>query len=138
MVIKEAEGEVPLGIFRPAIGKYWIFNQSHAKLCFSVISTYKEPQPAWINNLYGPTGVFIAAGLGLLRILHCDRAVNANLVPVDMCVNSLIVAAKEVSDNFLQGKKMVTFLIVNVEIYISCSTRSRWTISTSYLQLWIH
>lgn len=105
MVIKEAEGEVPLGIFRPAIGKYWIFNQSHAKLCFSVISTYKEPQPAWINNLYGPTGVFIAAGLGLLRILHCDRAVNANLVPVDMCVNSLIVAAKEVSDNFLQARE---------------------------------
>lgn len=49
--------------------------------------------------------MFIGAGLGLLRTLHCDRAANANLVPVDMCVNSLIVAAKEVSDNFLQGKK---------------------------------
>lgn len=76
--------------------------------------------------MYGPTGVFIGAGVGLLRTLHCDRALKANLVPVDMCVNSLIVAAKEVSDEFLQGKKKwLLFSLSAFKTHISCSWRKK-------------
>ncbi|KAH1003292.1 hypothetical protein HUJ05_011219 [Dendroctonus ponderosae] len=87
VVLAESTG-MPVAIFRPAI----------------VVSTYREPIPAWINNMYGPTGVTAAAGVGLLRTLHCDARVNANIVPVDMCVNSLIVSAWEVAARFQPGK----------------------------------
>lgn len=40
--------------------------------------------------MYGPTGVTAAASNGLLRVLNCDKTKNANLIPVDMCVNALI------------------------------------------------
>lgn len=55
--------------------------------------------------MYGATGVAAGAGVGLLRALHCDPYVNANIVPVDMCVNSVIAAAWEVSNNFEKSKK---------------------------------
>ncbi|KAL1501611.1 hypothetical protein ABEB36_006908 [Hypothenemus hampei] len=88
IVVQESEN-LPVGIFRPAI----------------VISTKAEPLPGWINNFYGPTGVMAGSGVGLLRVLHSDPQCNANLVPADMCVNSLIVSAKEVADGFLEAQK---------------------------------
>ncbi|XP_030759584.1 fatty acyl-CoA reductase wat-like [Sitophilus oryzae] len=88
LVKKEGEN-LPVAIFRPAI----------------VVSTYKEPFPAWINNMYGPTGVCAGSGVGLIRALHCDAKCNANLVPVDMCVNSLIAAAWETALSHKQAIK---------------------------------
>ncbi|XP_026668326.1 fatty acyl-CoA reductase wat-like [Ceratina calcarata] len=81
VVVKEAE-DLPTGIFRPAI----------------VISTYKEPIRGWIDNLYGPTGVAAGAGAGLLRSIHCDGAVQANVVPGDLTVNALIACAWDVAN----------------------------------------
>lgn len=50
----------------------------------------------WINNLYGPNGVVAGVCKGILRTLHCDNNINANIVPADMCVNSLICSAWDV------------------------------------------
>ncbi|XP_066153693.1 fatty acyl-CoA reductase wat-like [Euwallacea fornicatus] len=86
-VVSQEFENMPVAIFRPAI----------------VISTYKEPIPGWVNNLYGPTGVAAGVGVGLLRTLHGDPNVNANIVPVDMCVNSLIVTAAKVAETFHHG-----------------------------------
>lgn len=55
--------------------------------------------------MYGPTGVCAGAGTGVLRTLHCDSSVNANIIPVDMCVNSLIAASWEVGESYQQLKK---------------------------------
>lgn len=79
-VIKKQADDLPVGIFRPAI----------------IISTYREPLRGWIDNLYGPTGVAAGAGTGLLRSIHCDGSVNANVVPADMTVNALIACAWDV------------------------------------------
>ncbi|XP_043803695.1 fatty acyl-CoA reductase wat-like [Apis laboriosa] len=81
VIVKEA-GELPIGIFRPAI----------------VISTYREPVQGWIDNLYGPTGVAAGAGTGILRSIHCDGSIQANVVPGDLAVNALIVSAWDVAD----------------------------------------
>ncbi|XP_018318580.1 fatty acyl-CoA reductase wat [Agrilus planipennis] len=81
---------LPVAVFRPSI----------------VISTYKEPIKAWINNMYGPTGVVMGAGIGLLHSLHCNPKVNANIVPVDMCVNALIASAWETNKNFEESQKL--------------------------------
>lgn len=57
------------------------------------MSTYREPIRSWIDNLYGPTGVLIGAGTGVLRTLHGDVTKTAELVPVDLVVNSMIAAS---------------------------------------------
>ncbi|XP_015586610.1 fatty acyl-CoA reductase wat isoform X2 [Cephus cinctus] len=80
-LVKEKNKGLPMGIFRPAI----------------VVSTANEPIDGWINNLYGPTGVVAGAATGLLRTLYCDANINANIVPVDLAVNALIVSAWDVA-----------------------------------------
>ncbi|KAK4878721.1 hypothetical protein RN001_011227 [Aquatica leii] len=87
VVRQDGEG-LPVGLFRPAV----------------VVSTYKEPIKGWINNMYGPTGVCAGAGTGVLRTIHCNADVNANIVPVDMCVNSLIATAWDVGESYKQCK----------------------------------
>lgn len=64
---------------------------------FAVVSTANEPIPGWIDNLYGPTGVAAGVSTGILRTLHCDPKVNANIVPVDLTVNALIASAWDVA-----------------------------------------
>ncbi|KAG7201488.1 hypothetical protein KM043_004247 [Ampulex compressa] len=80
-VIKNDAGDMPVGIFRPAI----------------VISTYREPIRGWIDNMYGPTGVAAGAGTGLLRSIHCDGSIMANVVPGDLTVNAMIAAAWDIN-----------------------------------------
>ncbi|KAJ8688432.1 hypothetical protein QAD02_024227 [Eretmocerus hayati] len=87
IIRQEADG-TPIGIFRPAI----------------VISTYQEPIRGWIDNMYGPTGVVAGAGTGLLRSLHCDGTLKANVVPGDMTVNALIASAWDVAQTKQNNK----------------------------------
>ncbi|RZC41900.1 fatty acyl-CoA reductase -like, partial [Asbolus verrucosus] len=88
-VVRQDGHDLPIGVFRPSI----------------VVSTYREPTEAWINNLYGPTGVCAGAGSGILRALHANSEVNANIVPVDMCVNGLIATAWHVGVKYEKTKK---------------------------------
>jgi fatty acyl-CoA reductase len=63
----------------------------------SVLSTRDEPISGWIDNVYGPTGVFVGAGTGFIETMHIDGETIANMVPVDMAVNALRVSAWEVA-----------------------------------------
>lgn len=79
-------------------------------------STYHEPLEGWINNVYGPTGVLTGASLGLLRILHCDGVVNANIIPADMTVNSLIASAWDIVERKkIQNGKLEKIPVYNYE-----------------------
>lgn len=83
--INEKQDEMlPVAIFRPAI----------------VIPTYREPVSGWIDNMYGPTGIIVGVGAGLLRVFHGKKENLAELVPVDMCVNGIIASAWEVAQNY--------------------------------------
>ena len=62
-----------------------------------MVSTAKEPIVGWIDNFYGPTGITAGATTGLLRTLHCDPNVSANIIPVDYTVNALIASAWDVA-----------------------------------------
>lgn len=74
---------LPIAVFRPAI----------------VIPTYKEPLNGWIDNMYGPTGIIIGVAAGLLRVLYIEKDNNAEIVPVDLCVNSLLASAYDIGNN---------------------------------------
>jgi fatty acyl-CoA reductase len=60
---------------------------------FTVIPTYREPVRGWTDNMYGPAGLFMGAGHG---VVHCSRIrdnLTLDMVPVDFVVNCMIAAA---------------------------------------------
>lgn len=53
----------------------------------------KEPIPGWVDNLNGPTGILIGAGKGVIRTMLCNTELNADIVPVDVTINSMLIVA---------------------------------------------
>ncbi|XP_023708259.1 fatty acyl-CoA reductase wat, partial [Cryptotermes secundus] len=87
LIRDEARG-LPIGILRPSI----------------VVNTASEPVVAWMNNVYGAAGVVIGAGVGLLKSLHCDKDIAADIVPVDMAINAALAIAWEVAQHTSENK----------------------------------
>lgn len=58
--------------------------------------TYYDPIPGWTSNIYGPVGVMLASGMGILRVFLCSSRKKFDMVPGDYCVNALICSAWEV------------------------------------------
>jgi len=68
-------------------------------IIFTVIATYREPVRGWIDNVYGPTGLIVGAGTGVLHTYYGDSNMVTDMIPVDMVVNALICATKETATN---------------------------------------
>jgi len=51
----------------------------------------EEPIPGWIDNIYGPIGLTIGGGKGVLRVFHINQYVCENVVPVDIVVKAVLV-----------------------------------------------
>lgn len=85
--------------------------EKNSNLCafFSNSSNFNQIL-SYIDNLYGPTGVVAGAGTGVLRTLHCDPDITANIVPVDMTVNALIASAWDVATNYKDAWYMSLYL----------------------------
>ncbi|KYN49993.1 hypothetical protein ALC62_00020 [Cyphomyrmex costatus] len=47
--------------------------------------------PGWIDNFYGPVGLSIGIGKGLIQVIYCYKSNNHNTVPVDIVINAIIV-----------------------------------------------
>ncbi|KAJ8411301.1 hypothetical protein AAFF_G00173070 [Aldrovandia affinis] len=75
-VVQQESGKINIGIIRPSI----------------VGASWQEPFPGWIDNFNGPSGVFIAAGKGILRTMRANNEAVADLIPVDMVVNLTLAA----------------------------------------------
>lgn len=58
-----------------------------------ITTTYNDPVPGFTDNVYGVNGVVVGAGVGVLRILHIDNKLKANIVPADFVVNSILALA---------------------------------------------
>lgn len=69
----------PIAIFRPTI----------------VVSSLRHPYPGWIENLNGPSGVVVAAGKGLLHVFRRKSNAKADLLPVDMAIDTMLAVAWE-------------------------------------------
>ncbi|XP_061466460.1 fatty acyl-CoA reductase 1 isoform X2 [Rhineura floridana] len=76
-----------------------IVQQEGAKLNVAIVrpsivgASWKEPFPGWIDNFNGPSGLFIAAGKGILRTMRASNNAVADLIPVDVVINTTIAAA---------------------------------------------
>ncbi|XP_045770103.1 putative fatty acyl-CoA reductase CG5065 [Maniola jurtina] len=78
-VRSRANKNYPVAIFRPTI----------------VISSLRHPYPGWIENLNGPSGVVAAAGKGLLHVFCRKPNARADLLPVDIAIDTLLAVAWE-------------------------------------------
>lgn len=108
-LVKSQGKGLPVAIFRPAI----------------VIPTYLEPIQGWIDNMYGPTGIIIGVAAGLLRILQIHKENNAEIVPVDLCVNSLIATAYDIGINTYEEPPIYNYVT-------SPKNRITWEVYTKY------
>ncbi|XP_071383146.1 fatty acyl-CoA reductase 1 isoform X1 [Centroberyx affinis] len=75
-VVQQEQGKLNIGIIRPSI----------------VGASWQEPFPGWIDNFNGPSGVFIAAGKGILRTMRANNDAVADLIPVDVVINLTLAA----------------------------------------------
>ncbi|KAK9745171.1 Male sterility protein [Popillia japonica] len=73
-IVKHESKGLPLVVVRPSI----------------VISTYHDPTPGWVDNIYGTTLTVQLVALGVLRTFH---------LPADLVVNTIILAAWEAANN---------------------------------------
>lgn len=49
--------------------------------------------PGWVDNFNGPMGVLLASCLGISKTMYCDPKNNLDMIPVDVSVKGMIVAA---------------------------------------------
>ena len=76
LVVQECK-DLPCTIVRPSI----------------VGASWREPFPGWIDNFNGPTALFAAIGKGILRTMMGNFDSTADIIPVDIPVNLMIVSA---------------------------------------------
>jgi fatty acyl-CoA reductase len=62
-------------------------------LFHAVVSTWTEPVPGWTDNFNGPIGIMVAGGKGFLRAVLADSNTTADYIPVDICIQFLLLAA---------------------------------------------
>ncbi|XP_038598268.1 fatty acyl-CoA reductase 2 [Tachyglossus aculeatus] len=70
-VVEQQKGNLNIAIIRPSI----------------VGASWKEPFPGWIDSLNGPSGLIVAAGKGILRVIKATPDAVADVVPVDIVIN---------------------------------------------------
>ena len=58
-----------------------------------MISSVFEPFPGWIDNLYGPLGLMLGTGKGVVRVSLADSTTIPDYMAVDIAIKSIIVAA---------------------------------------------
>jgi hypothetical protein len=58
-----------------------------------VVNSANDPFPGWVDNVYGPIGLFIAAGKGVLRVVYDSKHTTLDLIPVDFVIKTVIAAA---------------------------------------------
>lgn len=60
---------------------------------YLVIGAWKEPVPGWTISKNGPQGFLMGASKGVVRRLPVVSDLIYDYIPIDVVVNSLIVAA---------------------------------------------
>ncbi|XP_045458029.1 fatty acyl-CoA reductase wat-like [Melitaea cinxia] len=69
-----------------------------------IISTYEEPVRGWTDSMYGPTGLVVGIGTGVLRTMYMDLNKVADMVPVDLTVNAIIASTYHTANDFKENQ----------------------------------
>ncbi|ESO97369.1 hypothetical protein LOTGIDRAFT_214222 [Lottia gigantea] len=90
-LLSQESKNLPVAIVRPSI----------------VGSSWKEPFPGWVDNYNGPTGLLVAIGKGVLRMMIGDFHGTADILPVDIATNLMITVGWHTAVN--KPDKMLVF-----------------------------
>lgn len=83
ILVRDHYGKLPVCIVRPSI----------------VSPAFQEPLPGWVDSLNGPPGILLAAGKGVLRSMLMNPNSTIEAIPVDTCINGIIVMVKHLATN---------------------------------------
>ena len=83
-LVREERDDLPISIVRPSI----------------VVGARSEPQPGWVDNINGPTGVGLFISQGALRSMINNPAIVADLVPVDTVINLMCAVALKTAKQY--------------------------------------
>lgn len=86
-------------------------------LCGTVVGTWNEPTPGWIDNLQTATGVIVGCGTGVLRTILCDKDVYADLVPVDMACNAMIAVAWDAANRSVHAFMFFLYFLLSFFLF---------------------
>ncbi|KAJ0403727.1 hypothetical protein P43SY_003032 [Pythium insidiosum] len=78
LIVKRMGNSLPLVIYRPTI----------------IGAAYKEPMPGWVDQVAGAGAIYLAIGMGVLTIIPGDTRNVADIVPVDLAVNTVLLAVQ--------------------------------------------
>lgn len=62
------------------------------------MSTYSEPIHGWTDNLNGISGLALGIGVGFVRSIPINMKARVEVVPVDLCCNSMICSAWDIAN----------------------------------------
>ncbi|GBP65548.1 RNA-directed DNA polymerase from mobile element jockey [Eumeta japonica] len=81
----------------------------------AVVASYREPAPGWIDvsNVYGPSGLLLGIGLGVLHSMVAHPKYNVDFAPVDMVNNLAIATAYDVAENGINTPTIYNFSSTN-------------------------
>lgn len=57
------------------------------------MGSWQEPLPGWMESLFGPAGMFVGVGMGLIHAAYIHSEMITDIVPVDMTANCIIAAS---------------------------------------------
>lgn len=85
---------------------------------YIVTAAWKDPIPGWVDNLNGPTGILVGAGKGVIRTMHCNADLLADLVPVDVTINSLLIIAWKIANSLRKQEAEVYHITADKVIIV--------------------
>ncbi|XP_029346252.1 fatty acyl-CoA reductase wat-like [Acyrthosiphon pisum] len=88
-VISTNENKLPISIFRPSI----------------IGCTKSEPEPGWVDNMNGVSGIISPLIVGILRTVQLSTDKISDIVPVDYTVNALISVMWDTVNRHRDGNK---------------------------------
>ncbi|XP_061727844.1 fatty acyl-CoA reductase wat-like [Cydia pomonella] len=97
--VRTMAGDLPICIVRPAI----------------VIASNLEPNPGWVDmsSVYGPSGLLLGSGLGVMHTFMAEDRAKVDLIPVDYVNNATIVAGWATAERRKNGQKDIKIYTIS-------------------------
>ena len=98
LIVQECTEKIPVAIVRPSIvGASWREPFPGRNLLVNSFCCSYEPinlfekKIGWVDNFTGPTALFPATGTGILRSMLGNHDAIADIIPVDIPVNLMVI-----------------------------------------------
>ncbi|XP_011495914.1 PREDICTED: putative fatty acyl-CoA reductase CG8306 [Ceratosolen solmsi marchali] len=96
-----------------------------------IVGAWKEPIPGWTISKNGPQGFLMGASKGIVRRLPVAKDLIYDYIPVDIVVNSLVIAAYIIERDGLKAVKVY-------HLTSSTCTPFKWAAVSDKINIYLH